>query len=485
MARTNQKSSSKLSRKLDNIGYSREKVWKRIHTWQRWATNHQTDTFDFLEEKEGVVYVGSQVEGVGFPFLNDMDVNRIVYNVLCSETARSDLNLDGNTIYLNENDSGKTYQNRNTATAAKKHPHKGKLLFKLETENSPAGYCFLKLVSKGLATKHYHDMEQCLIERSGDEYLSSELFLARNERRLNKQLRHNAHKSTYRIFLNGPSVTEQIQCKCFTNLWMRSNNIEQIEIDWVTALPCQADSLLKKWKERDRQYSWPSLKTIAHVTKLPAYVTPVGQKGSKDMDLQWRIVFTMAEIRLLHTFNSTQMKVYVLLKLTAKHVLKKYCPAITSYVVKNVLLWLAEKIPHKKFRQKHLLSRLRDALEFLQESLITRVLPSYMIPQRNLFSGKLSTTDREMAIEQLIQLKDNMADIFLAFLNQQNTSCESINNLFSSLYTASILDHVMTGNISAIVTEKYERCFLIVFSFTICVCIVAFQSLHMNGYKTT
>ena len=113
------------------------------------------------------------------------------------------------------------------------------------------------------------------------------------------------------------------------------------------------------------------------------------------MNLEWRICYTKAERYLMCSLNDTQTKLYILLKMVAKTHLSLICKDITSYVLKNLVLWLAERSGIELFKKELLVDRLMQALHFLRQCVISNNLPSYMIPARNLFSGKLDLVLRK------------------------------------------------------------------------------------------
>ncbi|KAH3865281.1 hypothetical protein DPMN_028320 [Dreissena polymorpha] len=59
---------------------------------------------------------------------------------------------------------------------------------------------------------------------------------------------------------------------------------------------------------------------------------------------------------------------------------------VTSYTLKNIVLWMAENNPQASFHKKSILQWLHEALDALRVALITLELPYYMIPERNLMA---------------------------------------------------------------------------------------------------
>ena len=155
---------------------------------------------------------------------------------------------------------------------------------------------------------------------------------------------------------------------------------------------------------RERKFDWPRKELIDEISTLDGHVVPVGFKGSITSSIEWRICYTLAEIKLVQSFNETQVKLHALLKIVGKSLLHKKCPDFTSYILKNILLWMSEKIPPEKFQIENLFGLLRVALKFLKHTIQKRYLPNYMIPERNLYERKLPENERIDVLKVLDEL---------------------------------------------------------------------------------
>ncbi|KAH3808871.1 hypothetical protein DPMN_137230 [Dreissena polymorpha] len=100
-------------------------------------------------------------------------------------------------------------------------------------------------------------------------------------------------------------------------------------------MSCQSPSILQRWAQRSRH--WPPPDVVQKVVSSESFLTPVGFKGSEYEHLEWRICFNIGETELVHNLNGTQAKVYVILKMVVKEVLKPNNKEITSYVLKNII----------------------------------------------------------------------------------------------------------------------------------------------------
>ncbi|KAH3733809.1 hypothetical protein DPMN_040244 [Dreissena polymorpha] len=158
-----------------------------------------------------------------------------------------------------------------------------------------------------------------------------------------------------------------------------------VHMDKVRALRCSCPSILDRWASRPRH--WPSPVIVQKVVSLGAYVTPVGFKGSEFKHMEWRICFNTGETELVNNLNDTQAKVYVILKMILKDKLKPNNKEITSYVLKNIVLWQAERNPQLQFHARSLCHWLHDGLRELSTAIVKKHLPYYMIPERNLLEA--------------------------------------------------------------------------------------------------
>ncbi|KAH3875701.1 hypothetical protein DPMN_038977 [Dreissena polymorpha] len=158
-----------------------------------------------------------------------------------------------------------------------------------------------------------------------------------------------------------------------------------LDTDCVHALRYYCPNILSKWASRPRH--WPPLEVVQQVVSLGALLTPVGFKGSAYQHVEWRVCFNAGEIELVNNLNNTQIKMYVLLKMVKADVLKPRKKEISSYTLKNIVLWIAENNPHSLFHEKSLLHWLHEGLDALRVALVTRELPYYMIPDRNLMAA--------------------------------------------------------------------------------------------------
>ncbi|WAR30507.1 hypothetical protein MAR_033049, partial [Mya arenaria] len=105
---------------------------------------------------------------------------------------------------------------------------------------------------------------------------------------------------------------------------------QSINTDTVIALPIQ-QQMLSEWISRPRHHSWPSPELKQEISKLGAYLVPVGCKGSETKHMEWRVGF-IGEQKLTDSFTECQYKLYNVLKFLMKTELKPICDEMSSYI---------------------------------------------------------------------------------------------------------------------------------------------------------
>ncbi|KAH3694399.1 hypothetical protein DPMN_081839 [Dreissena polymorpha] len=164
--------------------------------------------------------------------------------------------------------------------------------------------------------------------------------------------------------------------------------------DRVHAIRCHCPNMLQAWANRTRH--WPPSDIVEKVVAMGAFVTPIGFKGSKHIHVEWRICFNTGETELVNSLNDTHIKLYMLLKMIAKDILKPKMKEITSYTMKNIVLWLAKNNKSSLFHSESLFHWLHEGLDILRTAISTRQLPYYMIPERNLMATSGLSNEQQL-----------------------------------------------------------------------------------------
>jgi hypothetical protein len=211
----------------------------------------------------------------------------------------------------------------------------------------------------------------------------------------------------YKQGINGPAITHKSQCRI--NSGSSSTLLFELEHDTVHAIPFYNASILPKWSSRARNYDWPSKDLIHEISDMEGFILPIGEKQSETEHIEWRISYVTAERTLVQNLNSTQHKLYVLLKLFSKHVFAQVSKSFSSYMVKNVVLWMAEINSSHLCTPSYLIDCLIQSLNFIKCCLICNHLPSYIMPKKNLIAGRIYGHEKHELIAFLSSLIDEGA----------------------------------------------------------------------------
>ncbi|XP_045187581.2 uncharacterized protein LOC123545312 [Mercenaria mercenaria] len=176
------------------------------------------------------------------------------------------------------------------------------------------------------------------------------------------------------------------------------------DMDFVFSFYFGGKEHLRKWAKRSRFYTWPQPTVLKEISSMEGYIVPVGDKPSDFQSLEWRICYTTAEKKLVGYLNAQEQKLYILLKMVSKTILQPVCKAITSYVVKNVVFWIAEGTAEQQCSVNCLVFLLQKSLYFIKYCLENNHLPNYMIPERNLIRAGVFGKEKQSTIDFLSEL---------------------------------------------------------------------------------
>lgn len=371
-----------LSSELDRIGFCKHAIAERVAMYRKRSDAKSEASKHILKNANTErIIVGSKMDGVDLES-SDIDVLEVNHNIVC-------------------------VTNEDILTGA----DESKLVLRADATGAPAGHVFLKAHRSELEKKTtvIGELKQCFIQDDdGDTvFLSADKFVRMLEQEdrctwrgwLGREVRYGER--------SGPAVGKVI-------------DLIGMEADLVAALAIKCPGEVKKWQRCERQYEWPPRELIEMAGFQRFFVVPVGQKNSENERRQWRICFTETEQSLVHSMTDTQLKVYVLLKILAKNLLKPETDDITSYVIKNVMFWLLDGTNPNLFKPKCLIERLEDALRLLQTSIERRELKTYMLPERNLLAGKIENEDFRRRISDMIaNVLDNATGVLIDFIEKR------------------------------------------------------------------
>lgn len=336
-----------LSKTLDLIGFSKDMI-----TFRQETVSDVVSSCNRLSKRLGkeIIWAGSKAEGLRVILENDTDKMNVPMDVLCTENPASFRNGQVDLLHL-------------------------------RMEDRPPGYTLLQPYSLEFNYQNTVVNESLVETFPRQVYLSSDVLKTTIRRSLKKfllmvncqhvQVAHGEH---------GPSITT-----------LRHNFYS---VDEVFALACECPTYKNSYLERSRSYQWPSAEVLEDISNLKFHVVPVGYINSSLNHLEWRICFTQGETRLMKSLNDCLTKVIVLLKEIANENLKPLCKEMSTYVMKNIVLWVAELTDSDKLTDTNLIPTLLFSLQFLKQCLIANKLPSYIMPERNLLADRVSSSEK-------------------------------------------------------------------------------------------
>ncbi|XP_061187129.1 uncharacterized protein LOC133195294 [Saccostrea echinata] len=165
-----------------------------------------------------------------------------------------------------------------------------------------------------------------------------------------------------------------------------------------------------EWYHRRRQNGWPESHLVRDIYNKGCHVVPIGPKfidsnGHWCFDpMAWRFSFSVAEKRLVYTFNDTQFLVYGIFKLLVKEAFRETRNVLCSYFMKTLLFWCIEETPKEWWKQDRLVSCIEICFKRLILWVSNGYCPNYFVRENNMFHGKLDEVERESLVIYLSQL---------------------------------------------------------------------------------
>ncbi|KAK3104499.1 hypothetical protein FSP39_003444 [Pinctada imbricata] len=236
------------------------------------------------------------------------------------------------------------------------------------------------------------------------------------------------------MYLSSKVIRESYNPGCTSNLHgpCKTFNVYEIEYDYAYTLQCsiwprQAMSFIY----RSLLHGWPCNDVLTDICNDGCLLVPINSKQqvySELMDLEWRISFSLAEKKLIHSMNYCQFLTYGLMKIFLNEVLKKIPDAedlLCSYFMKTAVFWeISECSDHwspSKFLVKfwNVFSRIMKWVSF-------GYCPNFFIPEHNMFFGKIYGRQQK---DLMLRLRLLFDEGFLCLL-RCHTLSESLSLIF-------------------------------------------------------
>lgn len=339
--------SIRLCEVLDSLGYNKSMAEIRRH-----AHRQINAVVNSIVKNGKSCAVGSLGEGLSKFYESDIDELFLLPNILCFADNK-ELTLEH---YLDENTT----------------------LFGIR--NILRGHCTLELLRMG---------------KNIDEDILSSIVLFQDKFSLSSRILVNRKLIDFAEFgvrMQGPSTTN--------DPWDKEYFEGLYPFDHVITLSARCQGILLEWYRRKRLHDWPSASLQDAVVRMDANLVATGPANR----VGWRFCFNDIESLLIESLNDTQTKIYKMLKMINNDILKVRGHNITSYMLKNIVFWLAEVYPQSEFRPETLFKWIQKSLRILQRAATMNNIPYYMIPDRNLFKEKVKAHETRELIKDLTSL---------------------------------------------------------------------------------
>ena len=158
-----------------------------------------------------------------------------------------------------------------------------------------------------------------------------------------------------------------------------------------------------KWISRPNR-SWPSDDLKSTIIDHGTLFVPIGCKGSKNEDIEWRFSFSVGEKLLIYSFTHVQLMCYALMKILLKDVIDSDddCKGLLcSYHIKNIIFWVSEELPLSIWRPENLVYCFMKCFGRLVYCVEYSMCPHYFIPEINMFESKIEGHARQVLLGRL------------------------------------------------------------------------------------
>lgn len=356
------KLSEELANVLECLGYNRNMILKRRILYR--IVDFQVNQLSEVT----VLTVGSKGEGI--TKFRESDTDKIVFipKIFCTENLNSGPEVSAEDTVFN-------------------------------IKHTCPGYCILELAKLGNTTVDSRIIRSMVLYK-GSNVLASGKYSEEMRKSVpyTQRLCRIPQKDCKMFNITGPAQTGFTQSGWY---------------DYVFTLNCDGSSIIERFLRRSRNTDWPPMSLRKIIPRMNCNLVAAGKNGSETEQLEWRFCFNKIELLLVETLNDSQIKLYKMLKIINTDILKENGFSVTSFMMKNIVFWLAEQYPQSMFCPETLLSWISKALRVLKHSVKLNYLPYYMIPGRNLLAEKVSEAERQSLFGFLSVLMQMCPSIYL------------------------------------------------------------------------
>ncbi|XP_078321533.1 uncharacterized protein LOC144621721 [Crassostrea virginica] len=154
----------------------------------------------------------------------------------------------------------------------------------------------------------------------------------------------------------------------------------------------------------NRCHSWPDREVVNEKVRNGCHFVPIGHPLGIHEHEEWRISFSLAEHKLVHSMNHCQFLTYGLLKIVLKEVIDKQSDEtnklLCSYHMKTIIFWVIQRNAVPLWCPQNLLAGFWICFKLLLKWVYEGVCPNFFIPENNMFLSKVhGSTQRKLFLE--------------------------------------------------------------------------------------
>ncbi|XP_078322187.1 uncharacterized protein LOC144621979 [Crassostrea virginica] len=244
-----------------------------------------------------------------------------------------------------------------------------------DSSESTPGFTLLEL----LTPTTYRQIHSACVAMNGRFYISSSLF--RQQIKTNRFPGSREHGPCESGEL--PGVAEFDLAFCFAcDFWPPSAS------SWI-----------------NRCHLWPGREVADDIVRNGCHFVPIGNPIGLHEHEEWRISFSLAEHKLVHTMKHCQFLTYGLLKIFLKEVIdtqsEETSKLLCSYHMKTVVFWVIQQNILPLWCPKNLLACFWVCFKLLLQWVYNGVCPNFFITQNNLFLTKIHGSAQRCLFQQL------------------------------------------------------------------------------------
>nr|XP_022287810.1 uncharacterized protein LOC111100341 [Crassostrea virginica] len=248
-----------------------------------------------------------------------------------------------------------------------------KTLILSDSSESPPGFILLELLTPTTDS----EVQSACVPMNDRLYISSSLFRQRTQTNL------------------FPGSIGHGPCE--------SGEVGGIEYDFAWCFACDFwPPAASSWT--DRHHSWPDREVVNEIVRNGCHFVPIGHPLGLHEQEEWRISFSLAEHKLVHSMNHCQFLTYGLLKIFLKEVINKQSEEtnklLCSYHMKTVIFWVIQQNAVPLWFPQNILAGFWVCFKLLLKWVYEGVCPNFFIPENNLFLSKVhGSAQRKLFLE--------------------------------------------------------------------------------------